>query len=480
MQLDPIEQPRVFISYSWDSAEYKEKVASLATKLMGDGIDVLLDQWEMIEGNDLYAFMERSVSDDSVTNVLMLLSPQYSDRADKRTGGVGAETQIISSQVYGKTDQTKFIPIIFDRDQNGRYSKPTYLLSQLHFDLTNPDTFTEDYMKLVRRLYGHVAFEKPEKGHRPAWVDENSPAAPVADYVLLDTLKGQLPEQVKKKTFKDALAKAAAELVGWHAGNSNGSMTHTEYLEEYELTRRLRDGYLHAIRYYPYLGRNGARIVGDSLELMHYELEKDFSLFGSMKQTVAYELFLSVVGIMAANDDYEALAHILNRFYAINDCYSMQRGYTVFWDGNDTLHNAMRERDGHNYISGVAKLVLDRANPELCPKEQLIVADGICFNSALISRDEALDLRWSPKLYIYDHSSMIMSRFSRNLFSKAMLPGIALIFGFDDVGDFRTRYTDYQSEIRNGDYQRFLNFDSLNQPPFLPVFVSAEELGTRP
>jgi hypothetical protein len=480
MGIQPIERPRVFISYSWDTVEYKDKVASFATKLMGDGIDVLLDQWEMVEGNDLYAFMERSVADPTVTNVLMFLSPQYAERADQRTGGVGAETQIISSQVYGKTDQTKFIPVIFSRDEDGQYSKPAYLMSQLHFDLTDPDKFEEEYRKLVRRLYGHVVYEKPERGQKPVWVDEDSPAAPVTDYVLLDTLKGRQPEQVKIRTFKEALNKAANMLIKWHEDNKVQSLTEAEYLGEFDLTLRLRDGYLHAVRYYPYIGENGAKAVGDSLETLRHELEKDYSIFGSMKRTVAYELFLSIVGMIVANDDYDALSHIINRFYYITDCDSRQRGYTVFWDNNPTVHKSIRKRDGRNYISGIAKILLDRANPELCTREQLIIADGICFNAALIIRDKALNLRWAPKLYVYDTNSAFMRKYSRNLITRSTLPGVARMFGYDSVQDFKERYADYQAEIRNGDYSHFLNFEAPNELPFLPVFVNADALGTRP
>ena len=52
-----IEHPKVFISYAWASEDYRLKVRSFATDLMGNGIDVLLDQWSLKEGNDTYAFM---------------------------------------------------------------------------------------------------------------------------------------------------------------------------------------------------------------------------------------------------------------------------------------------------------------------------------------------------------------------------------------------------------------------------------------
>ncbi|MPN13879.1 hypothetical protein SDC9_161205 [bioreactor metagenome] len=39
--------------------------------------------------------MEQSVTDPSITNVLILLDEQYENKANSRTGGVGTETQII-------------------------------------------------------------------------------------------------------------------------------------------------------------------------------------------------------------------------------------------------------------------------------------------------------------------------------------------------------------------------------------------------
>ena len=57
-----IEHPKVFISYAWGPEDYRLKVRSFATDLMENGIDVLLDQWSLKEGNDTYAFMEQSVT----------------------------------------------------------------------------------------------------------------------------------------------------------------------------------------------------------------------------------------------------------------------------------------------------------------------------------------------------------------------------------------------------------------------------------
>lgn len=66
-------------------------------------------------GNEMNDFMEKCVSDNSVTNVLILLSPDYKVKADSRTGGAGIETQIIFGEVYSNVGNTKFIPIVFEK-----------------------------------------------------------------------------------------------------------------------------------------------------------------------------------------------------------------------------------------------------------------------------------------------------------------------------------------------------------------------------
>ena len=48
----PKEPPRVFVSYSWSSPAHENWVLQLATELRGEGIDVVLDKWDLKEGQD--------------------------------------------------------------------------------------------------------------------------------------------------------------------------------------------------------------------------------------------------------------------------------------------------------------------------------------------------------------------------------------------------------------------------------------------
>ena len=54
--------PKLFISYSWSSEEHGQLVIDLATSLRESGVDVILDKWDLREGNDATAFMEKMVT----------------------------------------------------------------------------------------------------------------------------------------------------------------------------------------------------------------------------------------------------------------------------------------------------------------------------------------------------------------------------------------------------------------------------------
>ena len=88
---------------------------SWADRLLDDGVEVIIDVYDLKEGHDKNAFMERMITDDSVSHVshvLVVCDKEYKQKADERRSGVGTESQIISHEVYNKVDQTKFIPIV--------------------------------------------------------------------------------------------------------------------------------------------------------------------------------------------------------------------------------------------------------------------------------------------------------------------------------------------------------------------------------
>lgn len=49
-----MDTPKVFVSYSWTTPEFEQWVLDVATELRENGVDVVLDKWDLKEGQDAH------------------------------------------------------------------------------------------------------------------------------------------------------------------------------------------------------------------------------------------------------------------------------------------------------------------------------------------------------------------------------------------------------------------------------------------
>ena len=161
--------PKVFISYSWESKEHSDWVKSLADKLLADGIEAIIDSYDVSPGDRLPKFMESSIRDSDY--VIIICTEEYKRKANNREKGVGYESHIISAELYNNHNDRKFIPVIRQGDFNS--ALPTYIDGKLAIDLRgNP--FNEDsYKDLIASIF--KVKKKPKVGIRPYYVDEYEP-----------------------------------------------------------------------------------------------------------------------------------------------------------------------------------------------------------------------------------------------------------------------------------------------------------------
>src|SRR5437773_12522615 len=89
--------PKLFVSYSHDSEQHKDWVLTLATRLMANGVDVILDQWDLTLGADLLRFMEQGLSE--AKRVLAICPDDYVQEANARRGGVRSDEMILTAHV---------------------------------------------------------------------------------------------------------------------------------------------------------------------------------------------------------------------------------------------------------------------------------------------------------------------------------------------------------------------------------------------
>ncbi|MDD2267364.1 toll/interleukin-1 receptor domain-containing protein [Sulfuricurvum sp.] len=151
--------PRVFISYSHDSAVHKKWVLDFATTLRNRGVDAVLDQWDLKPGDDLPHFMETQLREAQF--VIMVCTEEYVKKANVGKGGVGYEKMIMTSSLLSEIDNSKVIPII---RQKGTDERPTFLSSKLYINFSNDSELEYSLDDLLRVLLNAPLYEKPEIG----------------------------------------------------------------------------------------------------------------------------------------------------------------------------------------------------------------------------------------------------------------------------------------------------------------------------
>lgn len=168
-----MDNPKLFISYSWSNPTHEQWVIDLANELTESGIYVILDKWNLKEGHDSVAFMEKMVTDPEIAKVAIICDEIYASKADGRAGGVGTETQIISREVYEHQEQGKFVAIIPEKDEQGKAFLPTYYKSRIYIDLSEPDNYSDNFEKLLRWVFDKPLYTRPEIGKKPSFLDES-------------------------------------------------------------------------------------------------------------------------------------------------------------------------------------------------------------------------------------------------------------------------------------------------------------------
>jgi hypothetical protein len=154
----------VFISYSWDSEEHLASVLALSNRLRADGIDCVLDQYEVSPPEGWPRWMDRKIASASL--VLMICTESYFARVmgyEEVNKGLGVkwEGNLIYQQLYNSgANNQKFIPVLMKDEDKGFIPIPVQ--GATHFTV---DT-ESGYQRLYNRLLGRPPAEKPPLGAR--------------------------------------------------------------------------------------------------------------------------------------------------------------------------------------------------------------------------------------------------------------------------------------------------------------------------
>lgn len=410
--------PKVFVSYAWTDEEHKKWVVEFASRLMGDGVEVILDVWDLKEGHDKYKFMERMVSDKTVTKVLAICDKKYALKADDRAGGVGTESQIISPKVYEEADQEKFIPIIRERDEGGMEYVPVFFKGKKYFDFSDEDEVEQSYEALVRNLFGKPELVKPALGKPPAHLLAAS-APSVRPAAKLDRLKNaiergrphgqamlqeyfdvflegmesfRVPNETKDVPFDDAIVKSATDFIPWRDNLLDAIGFAAGYMNEPATIDRTTAFLEQLAAYANPKNRLGAQ----------YDVGQD------NYRLILYELFLSTVAVLLKGRHFGFARALIDHEYnvatAVDSSETRLEGIRAFNDDMRSLDGIRNERLKLNAACVAATMIKQRATYPKAHFKDLLEVDALLFVRLFFGPQSSARF-WNPRLSVYLESS---------------------------------------------------------------------------
>lgn len=460
-----MENPKVFISYSWHPEKNKIWVQRLAERLIQDGVNVKLDVWDLKHGHDKYVFMEQMVKDSDIKKVLVICNEDYARKADDRTGGVGTESMIMSSDIYSLAEQTKFIPILVEK-KNGEPCLPTFLKSRMYIDMSSNDIYELGYDQLLRDIYEKPLLRKPALGKMPSYLEADEP-------VLLSTAQEQrmLKEKVAESTnlqtwiakYCDKLIESLDQFKVTFRGGKTGDLI--EMIEKSIASMQVvNNDFITFVETVASNSEcNGKQFVDFFEKLLQYYEDKDIELASSTDswhlcndnyRFFNYELFLSFAAIMLKYERFDIIKEVVDTDYcilsnrlgrqikALNFAEFQKHNYTLdYYKGNN----------GYSPSSQVANLMRNYGGDKF---NTWVEVDILLYYLSLIygKPGDRMSM-WYPTLSIYNRAFEILPKIaSMRYFEKAKV-----MFDVGDKDSFKTLLVRTKDELQRDAYHRIPN-----------------------
>jgi hypothetical protein len=438
--------PKAFISYSWTSESHRELVRNWADRLMADGINIVLDQYDLKEGHDKYVFMEKMVTDPSVTHVLVICDRTYAEKADARKAGVGTESQIMSQEIYNKVEQSKFIPILCELSETGEPHLPTFMKSRIGINFSSPELVNDNWEQLVRLLFGKPLFQKPAVGKPPAYISDDKPNPSNPALSRFSSFKQALMQGKKglgvyRNDFLTACFEYADGLRVRQRPNDENFAERV--LEDYGKLIPMKDLYVDWVLL--------EASTPDNLqfeEALSETLEKFLELrsrpnevtswqdrWFEAHQLFVYETFLYIIAALLKVGAFKTIHEVFTSNYLRpeSDRHNPDNrfvGIEAFWASS----GALSAPDGRRYFSPAAEIMKRQATRTDLPFESIMEAELLTFLACALNEHS----RWYPQTLFYAGYGKVFPFFIRASQHKHFKK-LSIITGIETAEELRTK-----------------------------------------
>lgn len=455
--------PQVFISYCRQPEENLIRTQQLAERLARNGVYVVIDLWDLKDGQDKNAYMESMVTDPTMDKVLMVCNKDYVEKADRRKGGVGAESTIISAELYESMEQDKFIPVIFDKDENGKAYVPVFAKSRIYIDLSG-DNYDEGFDQLLRDIYGKPKFNRPPLGEMPTYLKADTPSY-LKTAGMVDAIQNAISRESKRTlTIIDNYLETFLNAVPEYRVMATRAFPNEEIVEVVEnginSIQVLKNDFISFMSATAKTEYCTSELFIDFFErlLQSYEDHDIELLEGSDQQSYLndifrffnYELFLSFVVVMVSNNRFDVVSDIVRTTFCIVSprrfIQAESRTYRRFQCYIGTLNRIKHDITNSNRVSISADQIRQYAT--ILKFEDLIKADILLYYlSLIVPGDSYFDTYWYPDLSVYNRDAEIYPR----LASKRYFEKFKRLFNVNDVDSLKKIIASVQEpNIRDG------------------------------
>jgi hypothetical protein len=451
-----IAQPKVFISYSWASPQHERWVLDLAERLSEDGIVVVLDKWDLKEGQDKHTFMEQMVHDESITKVLVICESTYQTKADDRKGGVGTETQLISKEVYDNTAQEKFVPIVREHDLTGKPCIPHYMASRIYIDLSTDDNFEENYQRLVRNLYGKPLLKKPPLGIAPAYITEDEQIVMKTSHRVNEIKRALLSgNRSASGLIAEFLDTFIASLRDFRLTGGSAPDFDDRVADTIQRMLPLRDDFIEltfaVFKFQDSVDLDVFHGFFEQLLAFLYRPESvttwtevDFDNY----RVFAYELMLNFVAALLQLKKYKEAGYFANSqyFYRHNNANELaHNGIEMFNMSARSLDEFRNKRLKLNRVSLTADLIKTHSTRKDITFEEIKQADLILY---YITELNGSRFAWFPRTSVYSSRGSGVELFDR-MVSLQHFEKIKKLFDVENSEELKKRVEEYVQENKN-------------------------------
>jgi len=453
-------KPRVFISYSWTSPQHEQWVLDLAERLSSDGIVVILDKWDLKEGQDKHKFMEQMVNDPDIKKVLVICERGYQTKADDRKGGVGTETQLISKEVYENTGQEKFIPVVREYGSDGKPCIPHYMASRIYIDLSSDDRFEENYQKLVRNLYDKPALKRPTLGTPPVYITEEDPVILKTSHKVAE-IKHALAngKPSAKGLIADYLEAFVLALEDFRISGGTAPDFDEKVVTTLEKMLPLKDDFVDfAFTVFKYQENVDIESLHDFFERLIPFFYPTANVFTRVDcdnyKFFIYELTLNFMAVLMKLKKYKEAGSLIHAQYFYTRPTSsqiMHSGIEAFNQYAASLDEIRNRRLNLHRTSVTADMLRAHSTRPDLKFDEVMQTDMLLY---YLTELAGVDFPWFPRTSVYNSRGASVEIFDK-MVSRQQFERVKALFDVTSIKELEAKVTEYIERVSREQHRRF-------------------------